>query len=279
MGACTPTQSCTSSDGAKIIIKAIGTCAPTEHYCSSAEHQKMNKARLLLQDSLDSLTVGDVDVLDLEGNGGGDGGVVLLARALQENTSLQHLSLRWSGIGVRGAEALAGVLRVNRTLQSLDLFCNSVRDAGAQALAQSLVSNRSLKSLDVGWNSIACGGACAFASTLKANCSLECVGLERNAVEERGAAAIAEALWQNLALTTLRLAGNPLGEAAALALVEASTGSPRLVHFDLVPPASALQSARSLLSLSGLSIPEDEDLKDEFAPAAPRAIALLGAIA
>jgi len=271
MGACAATQNCSSAESAKIIADTVHTCAPTNRCLVSEEGAKLQKARLLLQEPLADLALNTVEVLDLMGNGGGDSGAVLLATALKGNTSLRHLNLRWSSIGSRGAEALAEALKVNRTVKTLDLYCNSIRDAGASALATALGNNCTMRELDVGWNSIACGGACALADALKRNNSLERLGMERNGVEARGAAAIADALQQNMALTSLQMAGNPLGEEAALALVEATGRSPTSPHLrcDLVPESEREgDTARSALSLSGFSIPEDETLKDDFMPAA-----------
>ena len=72
----------------------------------------------------------------------GSNGVLLLARFLQADKNISHLSLANSHVGPRGVEALSEVLKSgqNTTLRHLDLHGNRMFHRGAVALADALSS-------------------------------------------------------------------------------------------------------------------------------------------
>lgn len=81
----------------------------------------------------------ELEELSLEWNQLKDQGCVVLAKALQRNTSLTHLDMRNNSIRNEGAKALATALAVNRSLRSLDVRWNAIEDSGATPFKEHLL--------------------------------------------------------------------------------------------------------------------------------------------
>ena len=134
--------------------------------------------------------------------------VIMLAEALQSNTTLVCLDLSWNSIDSFGAAAIANGLKSNRTLTHLQLRGNHISDAGAAQFAQCLRSNGSLVYLDLISNSIKYLGAAAIAKALKSNRTLTHLQLGWNEVGDMGAMEFADTLQCNKALVFLSLKCN-----------------------------------------------------------------------
>ncbi|CAH3037977.1 unnamed protein product, partial [Pocillopora meandrina] len=134
--------------------------------------------------------------------------VIMLAEALQSNTTLVCLDLSWNNIDSFGAAAIANGLKSNRTLTHLQLRGNHISDAGAAQFAQCLRSNGSLVYLDLISNSIKYLGAAAIAKALKSNTTLTHLQLGWNEVGDMGAMEFADTLQCNKALVFLSLKCN-----------------------------------------------------------------------
>lgn len=72
-----------------------------------------------------------------------------LGKALQDNTSLTTLKIRFCAISLSCSKALAVALLHNRTLTALHFTENTIRDGGTQALAEALQHNDTLTSLSI----------------------------------------------------------------------------------------------------------------------------------
>ena len=134
--------------------------------------------------------------------------VIMLAEALQSNTTLVCLDLSWNSIDSVGAAAIANRLKSNRTLTHLQLRGNHISDAGAAQFAQFLQSNGSLVYLDLISNGIKYLGAAAIAQALKSNRTLTHLQLGWNEVGDMGAMEFANTLQCNKALVFLSLKCN-----------------------------------------------------------------------
>ena len=134
--------------------------------------------------------------------------VIMLAEALQSNTTLVCLDLSWNSIDSVGAAAIANGLKSNRTLTHLQLRGNHISDAGAAQFAQFLQSNGSLVYLDLISNGIKYLGAAAIAQALKSNRTLTHLQLGWNEVGDMGAMEFANTLQCNKALVFLSLKCN-----------------------------------------------------------------------
>lgn len=167
-----------------------------------------NVGAKLLADNLSCFSV-----LFLDRNQIDEEGVVQLAAALKDNSSLVELSLWGQDIGERGAQALAEALAHNQTLQMLDLDRTCLTDQGAIALAQALEHNSSVYSLRLSNNAISDAGAQALAHTLQHNQTLRTLLLNGNALGEDGATVLIDALSLNSHLGQLAIDNEALSPA------------------------------------------------------------------
>jgi len=127
---------------------------------------------------------------------------IMLAEALQENTTLNSLVLF---VGTECAEAMAEVWRGNSklpsTLTSLDFIGHYIGPSAAIALADTLRDNNTLKKLKLRNNSIGDDGIEALAEALKFNRTLITLDLRQNDISDAGAVMLAETLRFNKTLT------------------------------------------------------------------------------
>jgi len=120
--------------------------------------------------------------LDLTNNEITFEGVILLANALDNNSTLTELNLYNNRINDKGVRALAFELSINNsTLKKLNLGFNEITDDGAQHLAQMLKTNRTLTHLWLQKNHITNRGLELLAGMLaRHNWSLELLSLASN---------------------------------------------------------------------------------------------------
>ena len=93
-----------------------------------------------------------VVALLLEGNAFGCSGAMLIARALERNSTLQLLKLSKNNIEFSGAVTLGGALEHNATLEDLNLSNNAIGAAGAEKLTASIELSTSLTHVGVSGN-------------------------------------------------------------------------------------------------------------------------------
>jgi len=127
--------------------------------------------------------------------------LIILAEALELNSTITTLNLWGSRIGIEGAKALAKALKKNSTLTTLNLGGNEMGKEGTQAIAAALPYSK-LTSLDLGRNSIS-----PFGRRSDPNPS-------------EGAKAIAKAL-EHSGLSSIYLGGNNLNDADAIIIAKA----------------------------------------------------------
>ncbi len=157
--------------------------------------------------------------LSFSGNGIGDEGAKVLAKALEGNTVLQSLELGNNNIGSDGVVALSKALAKTNSLKTLYLRGNKIGDAGAIALSEALKMNNCLEHLYLGGNQIALEGIIAFAEAFTKNSTLQAIYLRNNQVTDEGAEALAECLVKNFSLRVLNVANAELTESGCRALL------------------------------------------------------------
>ena len=74
--------------------------------------------------------------MDLSTNWAGDEGAKAIAGALEVNSVLTDLNLRFNSIGDEGAKSIASALHVNGVLTNLDLRANDLGEDARRALAE-----------------------------------------------------------------------------------------------------------------------------------------------
>lgn len=95
-----------------------------------------------------------------------------IARGLEQNTTVEDLSLQGSNIPYEGAIALAKMLQANKAMKFLDLSNNNIEDVGVFYLVSDLAGNKHLASLDISNVGMTDEGAEAVAEWLKDNISV-----------------------------------------------------------------------------------------------------------
>jgi len=122
----------------------------------------------------------------------GDEGVECIADALQANTGIREISLRFNGITSSGTSMLAEMLRgAICHVDTLWLGGNLLEDSGIASLADALCVNTSLRLL--------------------------C--LESTGITDAGASDIYNALEENGAIATILLGCNDVGDKGVLAMI------------------------------------------------------------
>jgi len=158
-----------------------------------------------------SLVNTDVEHLDLTCNVVGSDGAEEIAKVLN-TTKLKILNLAVNNIGVRGARAgvrsLAKALEDNQTLEHLNLRGNAISRSCAGDLADMLLEDTALIQLNVGYNELYDHGAWEIAEALEDNTNLLGIDLQRNEITDEGAVFLAKTLDVNSVLEDVDLRSN-----------------------------------------------------------------------
>eukprot|EP00048_Salpingoeca_helianthica_P008889 m.127635 g.127635 ORF g.127635 m.127635 type:complete len:277 (+) comp14713_c0_seq5:73-903(+) len=182
---------------------------------------------------------------------------------------VSHLSLNGTTIGAAGAHFIAEALHANPPLRLLHLSSAELDD-GVMLLAAALTVNTNLVSLRLSGNGIRREGACALAAALHINHTLQDLDLSSNAIGAGGAEALAAMLFVNSTLTSLNLYDCALGNQGLLSIAAVLSrtsylktlsvgGNGSSYETDMTVARAAIE-CRSLLSITGLRLPEDDAL-------------------
>ncbi|XP_078231117.1 leucine-rich repeat-containing protein 45 isoform X9 [Callithrix jacchus] len=145
--------------------------------------------------------------LDLKGNNLRATGAEALGKLLQQNKSIQSLTLEWNNLGTwdDAFATFCGGLAANGTLQKLDLRNNQISHKGAEELALALKGNATLQQLDLRWNNIGLLGGRALMNCLPNNRTLWRLDLAGNNIPGDVLRAVEQAMGHNQdRLTTLK---------------------------------------------------------------------------
>ncbi|NKI93661.1 hypothetical protein [Rhizobacter sp. SG703] len=129
-----------------------------------------------------------------------------IAKALEENSSLQALDLGINVINFEGAVAIASMLKSNKTLIDLNLRFSTL-DRGFRTLCKALKSNTTLERLNLSGQALDDKRQAALASLLKANRSLRHLDVSNGigAKDTTCSAPFYEALSSNITLRSLKI--------------------------------------------------------------------------
>ncbi|XP_037593089.1 leucine-rich repeat-containing protein 45 isoform X3 [Cebus imitator] len=137
--------------------------------------------------------------LDLKGNNLRATGAEALGKLLQQNKSIQSLTLEWNNLGTwdDAFATFCGGLAANGTLQQLDLRNNQISHKGAEELALALKGNATLQQLDLRWNNIGLLGGRALMNCLPSNRTLWRLDLAGNNIPGDVLRAVEQAMGHN----------------------------------------------------------------------------------
>ncbi|XP_033037524.1 leucine-rich repeat-containing protein 45 isoform X4 [Trachypithecus francoisi] len=165
--------------------RALGKLLPREMLCTElvlSDCMLSEEGAILLLRGLCANTV--LRFLDLKGNNLRAAGAEALGKLLQQNKSIQSLTLEWNSLGTwdDAFATFCGGLAANGTLQQLDLRNNQINHQGAEELALALKGNTTLQQLDLRWNNIGLLGGRALMNCLPSNRTLWRLDLAGNNV-------------------------------------------------------------------------------------------------
>ncbi|XP_032097149.1 leucine-rich repeat-containing protein 45 isoform X2 [Sapajus apella] len=186
--------------------RALGKLLPRETLCTelvlsdcmlSEEGGQARQGATLLLRGLCANTV--LRFLDLKGNNLRATGAAALGKLLQQNKSIQSLTLEWNNLGTwdDAFATFCGGLAANGTLQQLDLRNNQISHKGAEELALALKGNATLQQLDLRWNNIGLLGGRALMNCLPSNRTLWRLDLAGNNIPGDVLRAVEQAMGHN----------------------------------------------------------------------------------
>ncbi|XP_021784147.1 leucine-rich repeat-containing protein 45 isoform X3 [Papio anubis] len=131
--------------------RALGKLLPREMLCTElvlSDCMLSEEGATLLLRGLCANTM--LRFLDLKGNNLRAAGAEALGKLLQQNKSIQSLTLEWNSLGTwdDAFATFCGGLAANGTLQQLDLRNNQISHKGAEELALALKGNTTLQQLE-----------------------------------------------------------------------------------------------------------------------------------
>mmetsp|Transcript_4074 Transcript_4074/g.6026 ORF Transcript_4074/g.6026 Transcript_4074/m.6026 type:complete len:1464 (+) Transcript_4074:42-4433(+) len=185
--------------------------------------------------------------------------------ALAVCTSLKHLKMDSSKLYGSGAHTLAQALEQNASLESLSLFGNFMDISGCTSILKALTANKKNKlcSLDLGVNRIRRRGAVELTTYLKTpHCQLHSIAIKDNHIPDRQAMALLDALRDTGRGKALSLAGNPLsdttrGEISRICIRES-------IHFDLTSLVLAKSKRVNTIYIPNLPMRVNKHMLKQF---------------
>uniref|UniRef100_A0A2K5CD70 Leucine-rich repeat-containing protein 45 n=1 Tax=Aotus nancymaae TaxID=37293 RepID=A0A2K5CD70_AOTNA len=184
--------------------RALGKLLPRETLCTElvlSDCMLSEEGATLLLRGLCANTV--LRFLDLKGNNLRATGAEALGKLLQQNKSIQSLTLEWNNLGTwdDAFATFCGGLAANGTLQQLDLRNNQISHKGAEELALALKGNATLQQLgflpDLRWNNIGLLGGRALMNCLPSNRTLWRLDLVGNNIPGDVLRAVEQAMDHN----------------------------------------------------------------------------------
>lgn len=130
-----------------------------------------------------------------------DDQVILLSKALMDNTHVNYLQLNRNNIGVKGTRAIANLLLRNETIETVDLSHNVIGNDGAIALSSCLPKFRNLRKLYLQNCKIGDAGVVALSKAAEKSTIIETIDLRYNMARESGSKAAEEMNERNEEIT------------------------------------------------------------------------------
>lgn len=201
------------------------------------EKQKTQVAELckLIEANDPSVPV-ELDLGEISSN---DDYMELFSKALEKNTTIQHLKFK-SGdkLTAQGAQYLANALRVNKSLLGLTFDNDSIEPNSLKKLIMGLKENNTLKTLDIsgvelGEFSDNKNVVIPLSKLLENNTSITELNLSGCDIYSAGMQRLCKALEKNTTIQNLDLSGNKLNKTAITALSNAFKNNTSLTDVDL----------------------------------------------
>ena len=200
-----------------------------------------------------------LQVLNLAGNDLQTAGMIKIAKALQDISSLTELYLDSNKITEGAVDDIAAVILHNRNLKKLDLDGNYIITTGMRRIAIALQSNSCLTRFYADGNHFTAEAADDIAAFIRNNSKMQILGLGKNILTGLGIVIIAKALQNLSTLTELFINNNQITDSAAddieavilnnRCLRKLDIGDNNFTSTGLSTIAKALQTLSSLIEL------------------------------
>ena len=197
-----------------------------------------------------------LEELHLSGNNLGEG-VIIVAKALQNISSLKSLNLGNNNIPKEGSGELAHAFKLNKHLQKLWLYDSNLKSS-AKVILQSLGTISTLKLINLESNEITEEAGEALASVILHNTGLEELDISSNNLGE-GILIVAKALQHISSLKSLYLGNNNISKEVSNELAMAITANKyldkmRLYNTNLKSSVKVIESVSTISTLNHLDI-------------------------
>ena len=196
----------------------------------------------------------ELEELHLSGNNLGEG-MLIVAKALQQISSLKSLDLGYNNISKEVSDELALAIKANEQLKKIGLYSTNLKSSSVVIL-QSLSNISTLKYLNINNNQITEEAGEALASVIMCNTGLQELYLRNNNLG-KGMLKVAKALQHITSLKLLNLGDNCISNEVSKELAVALKSSQNLEKlwlYDCNLKLSAIDILQSLSTISTLHL-------------------------
>ena len=198
-----------------------------------------------------------LQVVNLNSNSFKTVGMIKIAKALQNISTLTEFCIYNNNVGEEAADYIATVLSHNTKLQVVNLNSNSFKTVGMIKIAKALQNISTLTAFCIDDNNVGKAAADYIATVLSHNTKLQVVNLNSNSFKTVGMIKIAKALQNISTLTEFHIYNNNVGEEAAddIATVLSHNTQLQVVNLDgnSFKTAGMIKIAKALLNISTLT--------------------------
>ncbi|XP_070181522.1 leucine-rich repeat-containing protein 74A-like isoform X2 [Littorina saxatilis] len=160
-----------------------------------------------------------ISLLDISDNNLGREGAKVLAKAIEDNDSLQEIRAAGNKFDDKTGEYFAEAIKVNTQIKQLDLSRNMLSMDGAIAIGKAMEDNETIIQFDLSYNHLRAKGINGLAKMLAKNIGLLNLDISWNGVGTDGAKLLGEGLGHNENLAVLAVNGCRLNLESLIALL------------------------------------------------------------
>ena len=202
-------------------------------------------------------------------------GMIKIAKALWNTSTLKVLNIGSNDIGEQAANDIAKVLSYNTKLNEIYLYNNNFKTTGMMKIAKALQNISTLTALSIGNNNVGEEAAEKIATVLSHNTKLEKLYLDNNSFKTAGMIKISRALQHLSTLTVFNIGNNNVGDEAADEVATVLSHNTKLKELNLkkngFKTVGMIKIVKALRNISTLEILNlhtnnvDEEAADDIA--------------
>ena len=172
--------------------------------------------------------------LNINGNDFKTSGAIIIAKSLQNVSTLTKLYMDSNNITYKAADDISAAISSNPCLKEFTIARNNLQTLGAKKIAKGLQNITALAKLHINVNNITRDAADDIAAAISCNTQMEELDVSGNNIEEMGVVKIAKAL-QHIRSTVkkLNMNNNKITDRAADDIAAAISNNTHLEEFDV----------------------------------------------